>query len=164
MKKLILLFALFISGFFFQASFAQVTIRVNISSQPIWGPVGYDHVDYYYLPDMDMYYYVPRHKFIYMENGHWISRSGLPPRYKNYDMYNARKVVVNEPRPYLHHQYYRERYESSDGPSNQKLIRDSRESRYYVNKDHPEHSRWKENRKNQVHREEHGIENGRRSN
>jgi len=126
--------------------------------------VGYDHVDYYYLPDMDMYYYVPHHKYIYWENGHWLSRSGLPPRYKNYDMYNARKVVINEPKPYLHNETYRVKYESSYGPSNQQLIRDSHESRYFVNKDHPAHYKWKDSKKNQEHQQEQEEENGRRSN
>jgi hypothetical protein len=164
MKRFILLFALFTGGLLCQTTFAQVTHRGNISSQPIWGPVGYDHVDYYYLPDMDMYYYVPRHKFIYMEKGHWVSRSGLPPSYKNYDMYNARKVVINEPKPYLHHQDYTTKFEYSNGPSNQHLIRDSHEYRYFVNKDHPEHSNWKNSKRDQGHQQELEHENGRRSN
>lgn len=38
---------------------AQVSLNINIGSQPVWGPTGYDHVDYYYFPDIDAYYYVP---------------------------------------------------------------------------------------------------------
>ena len=90
MKKLILLFALFISGLLCGTTYAQVSVKVNIADQPIWGPVGYDHVEYYYLPDIEAYYYVPRHKFFYMEDGRWISRSSLPARYNNYDVYNSR--------------------------------------------------------------------------
>jgi hypothetical protein len=151
MKKLFLLLALFAGGFLCQTTYAQVSFRVNISSQPIWGPVGYDHVEYYYLPDMDMYYNVPRHRYIYMENGQWTSRSTLPTRYRNYDMYNARKVVVNEPRPYIHNADYRARYESSNEHANQQSIRDSHESKYFVNRNHPEHSQWRESRRNQSH-------------
>ena len=159
MKKLILLFALCTGGLLCETTFAQVTFRVNIATQPIWGPVGYDHVEYYYLPDIDAYYYVPSHKYIYMENNRWITRSNLPSRYRGQDMYNTRKVVVNEPKPYLHHQDYRAKYASSNERSNQQSIRDSHESRYFENKNHPEHSKWKEQKRNQ--RKHQGQDNGR---
>jgi hypothetical protein len=146
MKKLILLLVFFAGSFLCQTTFAQVSFKDNISSQPIWGPIGYDHVEYYYLPDLEMYYYVPRHKFIYLEKGKWLTRSSLPSSYKNYDMYNARKVVVNEPKPYLHFQDYINKYESSYDPLTQTLIRDSHEPRYFVNKDHPEHYKLKGNK------------------
>ncbi|HEY6902215.1 MAG TPA: hypothetical protein VI233_16275 [Puia sp.] len=89
---------------------AQVSISVNIGTQPQWGPVGYEHVDYYYMPDIDAYYYVPRHQYIYLDGGRWIFAAALPPRFASYDVYRGYKVVVNEPRPYLHPQIYRERY------------------------------------------------------
>ncbi len=148
MRRIVFLFALLASGILCETAFTQVTFKVNIGTQPIWGPVGYDHVDYYYMPEIETYYYVPRHKYIYIENGNWITRSSLPPRYRNYDLYNSRKVVINEPRPYLRHQDYRARYERSDDHSNQQSIRDSRESRYFENKHHPEHSKWKKSKKN----------------
>ena len=154
MKKLILLFALCISGLLCETSFAQVQIRVNIVSQPIWGPVGYDYVDYYYLPDIETYYYVPSHKYIYVENGNWVTRSYLPPRYRGYDMYKTRIVVVNEPKPYLHHNDYRVRYASSNDRLNRQSIRDSRDSKYFENKNHPEHSKWKQNKGNQGRHQE----------
>lgn len=149
MKKLFFLLAFLAAGLYSEKTFSQITFRVNISSQPIWGPVGYDHVEYYYLPEIEAYYYVPRHKFIYFENGRWLTRSRLPFRYNNYDFYNARKIVVNEPRPYLRHREYRERYVQNQERSNQGIIRDSRESKYFVNKNHPEHSKWKESKRNQ---------------
>ena len=34
----------------------------------------------------------------------------LPERCHDYDLYRGYKVVVNEPRPYLHHEEYRSRY------------------------------------------------------
>lgn len=160
MKKLILLLAFFTGSMLCETTFAQVTFKVNIGTQPIWGPVGYDHVDYYYLPEIEAYYYVPRHKYVYMENGNWISRSNLPPRYRNYDLYNSRKVVINEPKPYLRHQDYRAKYERSNEHSNQQSIRDSRESRYFENKNHPEHSKWKEAKRNQGQNRGQGNENG----
>lgn len=149
MKKVIFLCALFLGTTLFESVNAQVTLRVNIDTQPIWGPVGYDHVEYYYLPDIDSYYYVPQHKFVYLEGGRWISRANLPQRYSNYDMYSSRKVVLNENRPYLRDKEYRTRYASTNERSDQVSIRDSHDSKYFVNKNHPEHSKWKDNQGNQ---------------
>lgn len=159
MKKLILLFAFCIIATLHETATAQVTLRVNIATQPIWGPVGYDHVEYYYLPDIDSYYYVPGHKYIYMEEGRWISRSYLPQRYHNYDMYNSRKVVINDRKPYLRNQEYKSRYGGSHERSDQQSIRDSHDSKYFVNKNHPEHSKWKNNGKNHGNNDQ---DNGRR--
>jgi hypothetical protein len=149
MKKLFFLLALCLSVTFCETAIAQVTLRVNIDTQPIWGPVGYDHVEYYYLPDIDAYYYVPQHRYVYMESGRWISRSSLPQRYRNFDVYSSRKVVINEQKPYLRDQEYKTRYSLSNERSDQQSIRDSHDSKYFVNKNHPEHSKWKESQKNQ---------------
>lgn len=67
MRKLILLIVLCTCGLFSQPTTAQVSFRANISIQPIWGPVGYDHVEYYYLPEVEAYYYVPTHMYFFME-------------------------------------------------------------------------------------------------
>ncbi len=64
MKKLIIIGLLGVIGMISRPAAAQISINVNIGSQPLWGPVGYDHVDYYYLPDIESYYSVPRQQFI----------------------------------------------------------------------------------------------------
>ena len=93
-------------------AFAQVSVNVNfnVEAQPEWGPAGYNQVNYYYMPDIETYYYVPRHQFVYLNSGHWVFTSTLPQRYHSYDLYRGYKVVLNEPRPYLHHEEYRARY------------------------------------------------------
>jgi len=109
----------------------KVGVNVNIGSHPAWGPVGYDHVDYYYLPDVDAYYYVPDHQFVYLSNGRWIFAASLPGRYHNYDLYSGYKVVVNEPRPYLHANVFRERYAAYKGRRNeQEVIRHDNGNHY----------------------------------
>ena len=148
MKKLIFIIALFLGAAFCEQVIAQVTLKINISTQPIWGPVGYDHVEYYYLPEIDSYYYVPEHKYIYMESGHCITRTNLPQRYSHYDMYNSRKIVINDKKPYLRDKEYKTKYAVSNERYNQQSIRDSHDSRYFENKNHPEHSKWKESQKN----------------
>ena len=130
----------------FQQSKAQVSVNINIGSQPVWGPVGYDHVDYYYLPDIESYYYVPTRQFIYLNAGQWIFSASLPGRYRNYDLYRGYKVVINNPRPYLHHKDYRVRYSNYRHHYGQPAIRYSNNPRYYVVKGHPKYSqrpsRW----------------------
>lgn len=123
---------------------AQISFNLGfgISSQPVWGPVGYDQAQYYYLPDIDVYYSVPQHRFFYQAKGRWISSSHLPRQYRNYDLYGGYKVVINEDRPYMHDQEYREKYSSYRNRHDQQAIRDSRDSKYFVNKNHPEHNNW----------------------
>ena len=81
MKTIILaLTAAAFSATFSQPAFAQVRVgvNVNIGSQPEWGPQGYDYVEYYYLPDIDVYYFVPRHQFVYISGGNWVFSAHLP--------------------------------------------------------------------------------------
>ncbi len=121
---------------------SQEQLNINISSQPIWGPVGYDAVQYYYIPEIETYYNVLQQKFIYSENGKWITSSNLDYRFKNYNLYNAYKVVINKDRPYLNNNEYREKYASYKNHHGQLTIRDSRDSKYFVNKNHPQHDNW----------------------
>lgn len=127
MKKLsIALFAVMLSF----AAGAQVKLSVNINLQPDWGPVGYDHVDYYYLPDIDCYYDVPNHQYVYHSGNTWQRAAKLPARYGYYDVYKSYKVVVNQPKPYLHNNIYKAKYASYKGHAAEPIIRDSRDDRY----------------------------------
>jgi hypothetical protein len=152
MKKLILLFLLCTGGLMIQTTSAQISIRAkvglpsiraNIDVQPIWGPVGYDHVDNYYMPDVESYYNVSTHQYTYQENGRWVNRTSLPARYRHVDLYKTRKIVVNGSRPYMRNNEYKAKYSSSNEGLNQQPIRDSKDSKYFVNKNHPEHAKWK---------------------
>ncbi len=144
MKRMILLAFIIISGISFgnQAT-AQVNLNVsmNIGSQPVWGPAGYDYARYYYLPDVDAYYSIPTRQFVYLQGGKWIFAASLPGRY-NYDLYRGYKVVVYEPQPYLRPKFYREKYGRYKGwYGKQPIIIDSRDTRYYVVKGHPMHGK-----------------------
>lgn len=137
MKKLTILTLLTFSLLLSARSNAQVklNVNVNVGQQPQWGPEGYDYVDYYYLPDLDVYYNVPRRQFIYPEGNNWVFANSLPARYNGYNIYNSYKVVVNEPRPYLHADVYRVKYgkyKGGRGPR-QVIIRDSHDQRYKNN-------------------------------
>lgn len=134
MKKLIIIGLLGVIGMIPYRAAAQISVNVNIGSQPLWGPVGYDHVDYYYLPDIESYYSVPKREFVYRDNGRWIFSRSLPSRYSSYNLYNGYKVVVNS---YNDFDSDRVRYAKYKKVRTQKVIKYSNDSRYYVVKAHP---------------------------
>ncbi len=125
-------------------SIAQISasLNFNLDSQPAWGPTGYDYVEYYYLPDIGVYYSVPQQRYYYYEKGNWIYRSSLPSRYSNYNFYKSYKIVINEREPWHKHKTYRDKYSSYKNRHDQPLIRDSKDSKYYQNKNHPKHDSW----------------------
>ena len=114
----------------------------NIGDQPIWGPTGYDRADYYYIPDIDSYYSVSEHQYIYRNGSEWTHSASLPSTYSNYDPYHSYKVVVNQDKPYQYNENHRTTYGKFKGVKDQQVIRDSHDQKYFENKDHPEHDKW----------------------
>ena len=92
MKKLIILSAIAMSGLIYNTANAQIGIRfgfhfgarrvvyahtpVVVEQAPVYeqsAPVYNDsNDDYYYLPDIDAYYYVPQRQFVYLQGRHWV--------------------------------------------------------------------------------------------
>jgi hypothetical protein len=136
MKRLIVLGLFGVMGWMPYQATAQVSINVNIGSQPLWGPVGYDYVDSYYLPDIESYYSVPRRQFIYLQGSRWIFSASLPSRYRGYDLYNGYKVVVSRD-GYRNFNRDRVTYSRYRNVRSQPVIRYSRDARYHVVKGHP---------------------------
>ena len=92
---------------------AQVSVNVNLGTPPAWGPVGYSNVKYYYLPDVQAYYDIPAGQFIYIKNGKWFRSRYLPGNYRNYNLYNGYKVVLNDYRgshPYYYFNSHKVKY------------------------------------------------------
>ena len=156
MKKQLLLIAILIAAGFGYKADAQVHVSVNIGTQPVWGPVGYDYVPFYYIPDMDAYYDVNRRQYVFLEGSRWVYMRSLPPRYSNYDLYHGYKVVVNEPSPWMHHDRYHTQYISYRNRHDQPVIRDSRDERYYANPQHPQHAVWQSHNPGHGNRPEQG--------
>lgn len=101
--------------FFFVSSLiqAQVSVNVTIGTPPLWGPVGYSNVQYYYLPDVQAYYDIRASQFIYFNNGIWIRARYLPGPYRNYDLYSGYKVVLNDyhgSHPYYYFNSHKTKY------------------------------------------------------
>ena len=87
--------------------------KVVIASPPEWGPVGYDEVEYYYLPDIQVYYDIRLSQYIYFGNGKWIRSRYLPSHCRNYDLYHGYKVVLTDYHghsPYNHYNTHKVKY------------------------------------------------------
>lgn len=113
MKNLKLVAIVIVMFFASNTMHSQVSINVNLGTQPSWGPVGYSSVDYYYLPDVQAYYDVRSTQFIYLNGGTWIRSSRLPQQYRNYDLDRGYKVVLNDyhgTRPYTQFKYHKQKY------------------------------------------------------
>jgi hypothetical protein len=159
MKKTFIAVAFVLSSALLNHSTAQISISLNIGVQPSWGPTGYDHVDYYYIPDIHCYYYVPSHQFIYLTNGRWSFSAELPDRCRGFDLYHSYKVVMNEPQPYLHYDEHRAAYDHYRGdPHGQIFIRDDRDDDRYRDHWHDQQEADEEWRHDRGH--DHGHGNG----
>jgi hypothetical protein len=120
-KRMVVLVMLFVSTIMN----AQVSVNVNIGTPPLWGPVGYTNVNYYYLPDVEAYYDIPSAMFIFYEGGAWVHRVSLPMMYSSYDLYGGYKVVMTDYRgnqPYIHFKEYRVKYKKGYRGGAQKTI------------------------------------------
>ena len=73
---------------------AQNSANKNLAAPPPWGPVGYDDVRYYYLPDVESYYDIYAEQFVCNIDGGWLHRTRLLSPNRNYDLYDGYKVVM----------------------------------------------------------------------
>ncbi|WEA00975.1 hypothetical protein [Mucilaginibacter sp. SJ] len=134
MKKLIL--GMLAGCFFLAASVtrtnAQVSVNLNVG---LWNPPAeYAGINYYYLPDVESYYYVPTHQYVYLDGGNWVWRRSLPPRYASYSIATGYKVAVNRPRAYTYFTHDRDTYARYRGTKNV-IVRDNYRTRV-VNRTH----------------------------
>jgi hypothetical protein len=108
----------------------RTVVRHEVAPPP-WAPA-YDNVEevhYYYLPDIEVYYDVWRHEYVYMNQGAWIYSSYMPSYYSNYNINDAFVVVLDRRayEPWRQHQtyvnqypryYYQTRYANSNDRNN----------------------------------------------
>ena len=141
---------------------AQVRVQVNIGMQPEWGPSGYEYANYYYLPDIDVYYNVPRRQFVYMNRGRWEFAASLPYHYRGYDLYSGYKVVINDDAPYMRCDYYRGQYGRYRGYyGRQMVIRDAPRPRYRYERD-DRYDRDRNDHRDRYEHHDNGRHNGHR--
>lgn len=140
-KKIVMACLIGFISFFASTTNAQISVNFNVGSQPLWGPVGYDQANYYYMPDIDTYYSVPTRQYVYLQNNKWQFSNALPSRYSGYNLYNGYKVVMNSPRPYLSYKTHKMKYAKYKGyKAKQGTIKYSTNPKYFVVKGHPKHA------------------------
>ncbi|RFZ84966.1 hypothetical protein DYU05_04995 [Mucilaginibacter terrenus] len=106
---------------------AQVSVNLNVG---LWNPPAeYSGVDYYYVPDIESYYYVPKHQYVYLDGGNWVWRNTPPPRYGSFNINNGYKVAVNRPQAYRYFTTDRVKYAKYKGNKKQVIVRNN----YYNN-------------------------------
>ena len=141
---------------------AQVSVTFNLGSPPSWGPAGYSEVRYYYLPDIESYYDIQLSQFIYFNGIAWVHRAYLPTRYRDYDLYNGYKVVMNDYRgntPYSNFREYKTKYARGyHGEAQRSIGERPGKGNNDMKKYSKDKSSQKSNRRN-VKRSEHGNEN-----
>lgn len=134
MKKLVMFLGLFICLWFVSPVAAQhisVNVNINLDRQPAWGPVGYDYVDFYYFPDINIYYDVNYGMFYYLSGRRWIATRYLPVKYARYDLYAMYKVpLINEMDPWLYNRNHKRMYAHYKGNRNQIVIYYANDNRY----------------------------------
>src|ERR1700722_6461636 len=123
MKKLFILPAIAFGALVYTTADAQIRVGVNLGYQP--QPVVYNQPavpatpafgngdDYYYLPDLGVYYDVTDQCYVYFDGAEWVFSAYLPGQYADFDWRSARRFEINAFRPYLRDDIYRGRYEGN---------------------------------------------------
>lgn len=113
---------MFAAALMFAASSIQAQVSVgtniNVGNQPAWGPAGHNYAEYYYIPDIETYYHVPRKQFVYLYGDRWIYSAVLPPAHAQYDLYSGYKVVLKEPKAYKYFNSHKVKYAKYKGYKN----------------------------------------------
>ncbi len=144
MKKILFMTMFVFTGLLYaNQTQAQVSVSINIGNQPAWAPVDDFSAQYYYLPDMDIYYDVPVHQFVYLHNGRWTRSSVLPAAYRHFDLYKVHKVAINRADAYKYHKQDKAQYARFRGKDDQQPIRDSHDEKYSNNKNNWQNNRFK---------------------
>jgi hypothetical protein len=99
---------------------SNITVSAQIPQEgvnvvpPPWAPY-YENVNmvrYYYIPDIECYYDVWNHEFVYLEDGSWMFGATLPSVYSWLDLNTAFIVLLdyNVFEPWMHFHYYVSHY------------------------------------------------------
>ena len=176
MKKF-LLTTVIAGSLFFATNKADAQFRLNVNlhfGSPSWGLGANQAGNFYYMPEIDTYYDLSCQQFVYNNGGQWVYSSQLPYMYQGYDLNRGYKVMLNEQRPYLRDDFYRQRYSSYyntyrpqvrmpergrfDERFNGRF--DNRNERFDRGRDNQRFDNRREERNDHVDRDDHGFGHG----
>lgn len=119
-QKIILSIALLVATL---SGRAQVSVSVNIGTPPVWAPAAPVAVEFYYLPDIEVYYDVPARTYIYFGNGAWRRSRFLPARFRGYNLAQGHTIYLSDYHgrtPYTYYKEHKVKYRgNSDWKKNQ---------------------------------------------
>ena len=113
LKNMGITIALALSAAVFSGCDTPLYITGGITySNPAWAPPYHPGARYYYMPDIETYYDMADHQYIYLQNGQWMYSQVLPSVYAQYDLYSGFVITLNIGvyQPWMHHQYYVSHY------------------------------------------------------
>lgn len=124
-----------------------------IYDNPDWAPPYYEGVQYYYLPDIEAYFDLSLHQFIYLDNGYWRYSQVIPPMYAGFNLSDCYSVALNIGvyQPWMHHQYYishypryyyRDYYDRSNIPYVRGYNENTRSAFYWKNNERNRAREW----------------------
>lgn len=120
MKKLFLCVAVTVTAAMFSIASASTHGESNMEPGSKWSLGQGDEVQYYYLPEIDAYYYVPRKQYIYQSAGHWTFSSMLPAAYRNFDLESSNKIVINQAGAYRYNAQHKAQYGATQANASKK--------------------------------------------
>ncbi len=95
---------------------AQLSVNVNVGGPPAWAQAAPVDVQFYYLPDIEVYYDAPAQRYIHFNNGAWIHSVNLPNRYREYDLYQSHPVYLIDyigKKPCAHYKQHKVKYKGN---------------------------------------------------
>jgi len=106
-------------------------------TSPAYTSVYYNPYDYYYYPNLSVYFHISSGYYYYREGTNWRRVRTLPSRY-SLDSRNRVQVVIKSGKPYVKHDTHRTRYTTRPyyKPNNKRNIieRKSNSNRYRNNR------------------------------
>uniref|UniRef100_UPI0040478CFE hypothetical protein n=1 Tax=Flavobacterium sp. TaxID=239 RepID=UPI0040478CFE len=114
-----LVFSAFILIFTLHSNAQRVSVNININSHPNHGHGHYEDshhhenvVDYYYYPEIEVYFDVQSSMYIYYASNGWIKSRYLPRHCSNYNIQRGYRVVLDYHgnRPYNDFHHHKKRY------------------------------------------------------
>ena len=77
-------------------------------TRPDWAPSAPANVQYYYLPDIGVYYDAEAKQYISSNNGTWSRSSELPSQYKGYDLKQSNPIFLTNYKGHTPYVLFRE--------------------------------------------------------
>lgn len=83
----------------------------------VWYRYPYGYYDYYYYPDVNVYFHLRSGYYYYPRNGVWIRSRDLPDHYHLKPAFR-RRLVIRHPNPYEHNVDHRREWQGQDAAQN----------------------------------------------